>query len=330
LFFTLVIFLKLFLENKKLIKTAIFVLLFYVISLLFLINVFVGFDLFFYSYITRNVQYAANFSSKPWGVAIIENIYYQIKFFLPFYMIIIFISVFIVIKYFRHLLLIFQFKNVNTYFTALMFSGLFIVSLVSVLIPKNNFFHYYLLMFPSIVFLVVHLLETIRMNTISLFVILGLVNVNVFQSISEESYEILIKGNSKPKLFYEQYKISKELSKEVKNVLSSEKKVINHSLVILGWFNALPLYNQYKTQFIFPYRSGHADFLVSSSYLANQKFFDFELKNLVSDITKNKSAILDVENVITKIKSPKFHKFLNQHFKVVKQTSLFTLLIPNK
>lgn len=327
-FFFVIFYWKLILYEKKLFKYSFLLFLSLLVWIFLMVNFFIGFELFFYSYIIRNLQYAASFSSNSWLVAIIDNFNFHIKFFLPYYIVIFGISTFTFIKNYKRIIYFIKVSYLKKQFDFITFLGLFTISFFSVLIPKNNFVHYFILMFPAIVFLLVFLLKNFDLSCINLFILICLFNNNLFQFIFQSQHDVFIKGDQKSRLFYEQYLISKTLEKDIKNEIFSGN--IKKSLVILGWFNALPIYYKYKNQFDFPYRSGHTDFLVSSSFLPDRKFFDFEMKNLFSDIIKNKSAILDVENVITKIKSPKFHKFLNQHFTVVKQTSLYTLLIPKK
>lgn len=326
LFFLGIFFWKLYLQKKRLIKYSLILFLCWILVLGILIKFFIGFELFFYSYILRNIQYAASFSSKSWSVAIIENLNYHIQFFLPYYILIFGIAILIFIKYYKRIISFIKEYNSIEQFNFITFLGLFIVSFISILIPKNNFVHYFIIMFPAIVFLLVFLLKNFDISSGNLIILICLLNTNLFQFIFQSQQDVFIKGNQKSRLFYEQYTISSKLVKEVNNQVCSGN--IKKSLVILGWFNALPIYYKYKHQFDFPYRSGHADFLVSSSYLSDKKFFNFEMDNLVSDLKNGKTAIIDVENVLTKIKSKRFKLYLHENFHVVKETEFYTLLLP--
>lgn len=315
------------LYNRKFIKKMLFITSFTVLIIMVLIQVFIGLDLFYYSYIVRNVQYANSFSSKNWLVSISENIYLHLSLFYPFYILLIGMLSYLIKKYFTLILNLFIKLQIIKKTDFLLIGGLFVFSFFSVLIPKNNFTHYFILMFPSLNFLLVFLLNKLTLDKITVFIILLLVNVNYLQINADKVYNKLITGNSKGRLDYEKYQLSSELVKDVDILITKVKP--GDALIILGWFNALPTYYKYKEKFLYPYRSGHTDFLISSSKLPDKKLFNTEFENLKLDLRSFKRVcILDVEHVVDKINSNKIYFLLDTKFVKHKHKDL-VLYIPN-
>ena len=301
-FFATLLIYKIFIFQRSLFLKSVLLASIIGVLILLLLHFFVGVDLFYYSYITRNVQYASSFSNKSWFIAVVENINKHIDLFASFYLLLSLLLFLYVRKFFDRI-------NLNSFklnsvfiFRLFMFFGLFIVAFLSVLAPKNNFIHYYTLMFIPIVYLIVYLSEHVKITSTIVLLLFLLINSNVVTYANELLYSKYIKGSYKNKLFYEKYTLDRSINKEIDFLLKkySDK---NKSIVVLGWFNALPIYYKYKENFNFPYRSGHADFLVSSSKLKDRSSFDTEYQNLIHDITSNKTLLLDVENVFLKINS---------------------------
>jgi hypothetical protein len=327
LFFAILLMYKIFIFQRSLFLKS--VLLASIISLLILLllHFFVGVDLFYYSYITRNVQYASSFSNKSWFIAVVENIYKHIDLFASFYLLLSILLFMYVRKYFDRIKLKSFKLNSDFFFRLFTFFGLFFVAFLSVLAPKNNFIHYYTLMFIPLTYLIVYLAEHIKISSMVILLLFLLINSNVVSYANELLYSKYIKGSYNNKLLYEKYTLDQKINKDI-DLLLKKYTDKNKSIVVLGWFNALPIYYMYKENFNFPYRSGHADFLVSSSKLKDTSSFKTEYQNLLTDITSNKTLILDVENVFLKISSEKINNYLRVNYEKVDSESGMVLYVP--
>ena len=311
--------------NRKLLKKMLFITFIIVLIIMVLIQVFIGVDLFYYSYIVRNVEYANSFSSKNWLVSISENIYLHLTLFYPFYILLIAMLSFLIKKYFTFILNLFMKLQILKKTDFLLIGGLFVFSFISVLIPKNNFTHYFILMFPSLNFLLVYLLSKLSFDKIAVFIILLLINVNYLQINADKVYSKLITGNSKGRLYYEKYQLSPKVEKEIDTLIYNKIKP-GDAVIILGWFNALPTYYKYKDKFIYPYRSGHSVFLYNSSFFQDKKVFQLEFANFKKDISNQKKVyLLDLEGNIKKINSNQFKKYIKNKFDIVRKTNNFLL-----
>jgi hypothetical protein len=306
-----------------------FIIIFSLLILIFvtLIHYILGLDLFFYSYVVRNVQYANSFSSKNIFDAIYENLYIQLSLFYPFY-ILIFVFVFFYIKnYFLYF--IYSFKNLLIFKKTdfLLTLGLFIISLLSVLIPKTNFIHYFILMFPTLTFVIVNIISKLKLDVAVIFIILIMINLNYFKHYTDEVYNHLTNGNMKSRMELEKHKLSSSNEKEINYFIEKNIKQ-GSSLVILGWFKALPTYYYNKDKFNFPYRSGSTFCLTNSSFLKDKRLFNYEFKNFIVDVTRpKKTYLLDIENVLRNTKSNNIKNFINDNFICLKKTNNAVLYV---
>lgn len=315
------------LYDRYYLKIMILISSFFVLNFIVLIQIFVGIELFYYSYVIRNIQYASSFSAKNLFVSISENINLQLSLFYPFYILLIGLLIFLIKKYFIFFLSSFKSLLILKKTDFLLIGGLFVFSFISVLIPKNNFTHYFILMFPSLNFLLVYLLSKLTFDKMAVFILLLLVNVDYLQFNTDKVYNKLITGNSKGRLDYEKYQLSSKVEKEIDTLIDNKIKP-GDAVIILGWFNTLPTYYKYKDKFIYPYRSGHTVFLYNSSFFQDKKVFQFEFANFKNDISNQKKVyLLDLEGNIKKINSNQFKKYIKNKFDIIRKTNNFVLLV---
>jgi hypothetical protein len=211
--------------------------------------------------------------------------------------------------------------------------GLFLVSIYTVVVSKNNFGHYYIMTFyPLSIFfssLYRFLISQGISDEVKMAYKLGLcccfIGAANVQYINR-SYRFLFanqeeRGNMKlglPKGF--------NLDPRMKVWLEEHHSKDDQTILYLGWDASQMLYYEFGHTFEPVYRSANFYWYQSTFESGNQYFFQHEEANLMEDLIKKPPFyIVDCENLLGKVHNTKFTKFLQVHYVLVKSEPSFKI-----
>lgn len=311
-----------YLDKGKVIKPILIFLIVIIITTLF-IGYYIGLNQFIYSFIVRNIFYASSFSTKSKTVTYIENVYLHFKFFGAYYLLIFTLFIKIILDKIKENKILIDFLKSPKIFKHVFFGGLFIISFISIIIPKTNFAHYYMLMFLPITYLISQFSSHLKINNYVKSIIIITLIIPILNFYNDEIYHKLIKGRFINKLSYEQVQINSENNNKIIKYLKNNYKEIK-SIVVLGWFESLPFYYKLNNRYDTPYRSGHSDCLISNN--SNEKD-DFEVNNFILDLKNKECIIMDLENVIPQVNHKRKIKKLLKNYKSEKYSEEITFYI---
>lgn len=320
-YFIIILYKDIYLDKGKVIKPILIFLTVIIITTLF-IGYYVGLKQFIYSFIVRNIFYASSFSTKSKTVTYIENVYIHFKLFGTYYLLILILFIKLILEKIKENTIKIDFLKSPKIFKYVFFGGLFIVSFISIIIPKTNFAHYYMLMFLPITYLISQFSSNLKINNYVKSIIIISLIIPILNFYNNELYNKLIKGSFVNKLSYEQLQENSKNNKIINYLKNNYKE--NKSIVVLGWFESLPFYYKLKNKYDTPYRSGHSDCLISNN--SNEKD-DFEINNFVHDLTSQSCIIIDLEHVIPKVNHKSKIKDLLKKYKSYKYSEEITLYI---
>lgn len=297
--YTLIICYNLFKHNRR--KELYFFLLFLFIifsSVLFLEHISIGYSNFKYYFFDRNMHH----NNLMRGEKSLRDIFYiyrqQLKNIFSMYFLVILIIVFY--------LLCFKKYNIKT----LLFryeSLLLIVTLLTILIPKTNFTHYFQLLFIPLTIIISKLIiystnhfKYEKYNLVFLCVIIFL----------------LISNNS----LFNKNKIEKLNFTEIPNCdnLKSNLKT-KSSIFIFGWFKTLPIYYALRNDFEFINPSGHTFYLKIFKNNPNRFYYTKELNTTLKTLNSKLDYVLDPEGEILIINDKKINFILSNKYKIIGQ-----------
>jgi hypothetical protein len=321
-YFIIILYKDVYLDKGKVIRPILTLLIIVTITSIF-IGYFIGLKQFMYSFIFRNIFYANSFSTKSKIVTYIENIYIHFKFFGAYYLLIVILFVKIILDKIKENTTKINFLKSPNMFKYVFFGGLFIISFISIIVPKTNFPHYYLLMFLPITYMIGQLSSHLYINNYVKSIMIITLIIPILNFYNDEIYHKLIKGRFINKLSYEQVQINSENNNKIIKYLKNNYKEIK-SIVVLGWFESLPFYYKLSNRYDTPYRSGHSDCLISNN--SNEKD-DFEVNNFILDLKNEDCIIIDLENVIPQVNHKRKIKKLLKNYKSDKYSEEITFYI---
>jgi len=289
----------------------------------------------YYIYIEKNILYQANFAGDQVDWLLIAKEMLRIFYHQFRYLSLAFgISfVFLLFGIFRKHIKMPSFQ-VSLLDHPLFLSGsLFLVSLFTVLLSKNNFGHYYInAFFPMSMFfsaLFYWLMskgftgKAKMVFKLGLFIcFIGAANGHYLM----KSYRFLLsnhKERSKLKLGYPK---GYQLDSRMKDWLVDHRTRGNQTILYLGWFGSEMLYYEFGHDFEPVYRSANFYWYLSTFESGNQHFFQHEESNLMEDLKKKPPYyIVDCEDLLGKVHNTQFTKYLQAHYVLVRSEPSFKI-----
>lgn len=290
-FFFFLIILKL-IKNKryKEIKSLIFSSLIVALLLVLFFISTSSFNMLIENYLIRNLQHTKLINTKP-----IRDVLYVFR-----------ESIFEIFKYHIFIGIIlfsFAFKKIGLkeLTKQLNFEILFlIITLITIFIPRTNWHHYFQMLFVVTTFIITKLVLIIKENQNIKWIISF--NILLFSLIIYEN----IKYNK-----VNTYKISSPNVNTITQLIPFNSKII-----VLGWFEALPIYYKLLHKYKYINHTGHTFYL--SLFKKKSELFKSEftpIKNLLTN--KNKLFIIDPENTIGNLNNSELNKIINQKFIII-------------
>jgi hypothetical protein len=197
-----------------------------------------------------------------------------------------------------------------------------LASIVTVILSKNDFAHYYIFLFlPLSVFisdLYVQLKNQQEGNGRLLYVVfLIIIGVNFNYNFLGKSIGLI-----KSKLLHQpenQFEFGKPLqslaNEELTNWLKLHKGKHPASLIVLGWTQAQAIYYVLREDFSTSARSSHVFYLLDSFQNKNWEFFNKEQEIFLDDIKKDEPLfIVDNWGIMDKLKGQKFTDYILSHY----------------
>lgn len=332
LFFIFVFYLNTFFQ-KNYFALKVSILIFFIYSIAIFIGLFkLNIQSEFYNnYIYRNLFHANNFESKSIKFILIENLYKHINYFGPYYLIILLYTIPICKRIINNIKseniskfrLITVIMNDNSRKTLIGFL-FFFTSFVTILIPKTNNSHYFLLMFAPLTILISILLEKSILNLKILIVVIMFLNLNQITLINKLIYNYYSTGSIKHQIKYdfdEDLKINSQTNQLIKKIIPFKENVF-----FLGWYSSLTYFYSNKDNYYFTYNSGHTLHLTK---VYNKKILETEQNNILKASKLNTNYIVDFENIITNqtmlrkhIKNNFYMFFKNKRITIYKRKNL--------
>lgn len=297
-FYTLILCYKLY-QQKRTKEVYFFLLILFLIlsSILLLEHITIGYSNFKYYFFDRNMHHN-NLMRNEKSLRDIFYIYrYQLKNIYSIYFLVILILVFYVI-YFKK----YSIKNL-----LLRYENLFlIVALLTILIPKTNYTHYFQLLFIPLTII------------ISKLIISSIKNFNYKNYILVFLYTIIFFFNSNNSFFNN--KIEKLNFMEIPNCdnLKSNLKT-NSNIFIFGWFETLPIYYTLRNDFKFINPSGHTFYLKNFKNNSDHFYYNKELNTTIKTLNSKLDYVLDPEDEISIINDKKINFVLLKKYKIIGQ-----------
>ncbi len=194
------------------------------------------------------------------------------------------------------------------------FSGILLITLViyfSILLAKYNFIHYFVLFFIPIIYWIAYLINKNDSSKIILINVFVFASIFFYQTIENREY------NSKMINLIES-QIKEEMDqKKITNYIRNKSS--QQTILILGFYKAVPLYYRLSQNFNFCYRAANTQF-ITLFYLKGRKnkFFKVEDNNLYYDIIRGKpNYIIDTDNILNKIPKSKSVALIMRNYKLV-------------
>lgn len=289
----------------------------------------------YYIYIEKNILYQATLSGAQidWLLvlkAIIRVFYQQ---FLSLSLSLGFCFAFLLFGLYRKNIKVPSFSLRLLNHPLILSGGLFLVSLFTVLLSKNNFGHYYInAFFPMAIFFS----ELYKWLTSKAFsgkakLAYKIVLFSCFIGAANglylmKSYRYLMANHmerSKMKLgFPKGYK----LDSRMKDWLADHHSQGDQTILYLGWLGSEMLYYEFGHTFEPVYRSANFFWYLSTYESGNQHFFQHEEANLMEDLKKKPPFyIVDCENLLGKVHNTEFTRFIQAHYLLVRSEPSFKI-----
>jgi len=272
---------------------------------------------FYYSYFLKNFDYMSNFSSGEKSYNPL-NFLYRIS---TFYY---FIYIFLLIAVYH----VFKADKKNTIYSLkellnvpLIQSGLLsVVSCLSIILAKNDYGHYYILLFLPFSIFISDLVASILKVEVSpkylypTFIIILLANFN-FDYLNKS---IQFSWNKIVHHSTAQYDFGKHLQ-----TLANEKLITwlknqknkNQPIIITGWTQAQAIYYVLGNDYQPAYRSSHCFYFQDSFINKKRLIFNREQEILMEDIVKYKPIyIVDTWKLIQQFKGEKITDFILKNY----------------
>ena len=284
--------------------------------------------LFFENYVYNNINYTKYFSNTT----LLHTILIFINSFISIFNPLIYLGVLIIIHYslnktdFRFLKV---FQIIKKYFKYL--SVLLVLS-ISIILPRTNFSHYFIILIYPVTFLIVNLLNKFK-NYIQLYV--GLICVIFFYNIYHQriilkkawgytdiisNYDYSNNHMNFIKLNFHDSIIVNDLDQYL--VDYSSKNSNKKTIFIYGWFESLLLYYRYNNMYNPVFKCANSIFLNSKNELISKGYNnsimqDFQNKEFPDLIVMKRDQFFNENTYVNKILKEKYiQDFSNINFKV--------------
>lgn len=268
------------------------------------------FDDFLYVYLNKNFEYMA---SSDFGHTQINPINFFNRFSQFYGFLWIFIGLFfyqLIIKFRDQGLK--QFKDIVIH--PLTQSSLaLLVSILSIILAKNDYGHYYILLFLPASIFVADIYKSLKSHAPIIYIIL-VVNFNFIFF----GYSCMLIWNKVNHISKDDFSFGKPfpsmINPELKNYVV-KNKVENSSILILGWDHAQALYYQLQNDFDLTYRSSHCSYYERAFREKNTFMFQKEEQALLEDLNKKMPYfIVDTWDLVSKFKGTAMPEFVAKHY----------------
>lgn len=279
------------------------------------------FDDFYFAYIEKNFDYMA---SNDFGQESIN----PINFFNRFNSFYGFLWIFIILFWYQ------LFSNFRTISKVPMFEIILIpqfqsllvlvVAIISIIMGKNDYGHYYILLFVPASIFVADILKSSQQFA-PIFYIILLVNFNftIFGSSCLMIFEKLGRQSDNKLIFGKPFSIL--VNSEMKEWLLANK-VPKASILSLGWTQSQAMYYILQDDFDIIYRSSHCSYYERSFRVKNTYMFQREERALFEDLNKKMPYfIVDTWELVTKFKGTALPEFVAKHYELKLKRKDFTI-----
>lgn len=209
-------------------------------------------------------------------------------------------------------------KNILQNFKLITLLIITFIIYLSIILARYNFTHYFVLCFLPIIFLLGYVVERANTKQIGLNIIfIGL--IFILQTIENRQYDKAFNENiatQKTKnLNYKQYVSKLQIDKQ------------NETIIILGFFEAVPMYYQLSNHFNFSYRTANTQFITLFYQKGlNNQFFRKEDERLVEDIKIGRPHfIIDTESILSKISRSRTALIIKSKYKIYKKCDKYII-----
>jgi hypothetical protein len=219
------------------------------------------------------------------------------------------------------------------------FSSLFFgVSVITIILGKNDYGHYYIFLFLPTSLLVSDIYYGISNLTnkekaknslypiVALFLIVNFNYEYLFKSINFISNTILNKPT-------EQFRFGKPYQIIIdKNLINwlIDNKTANASILSIGWDQSQVMYYLLQDDYSIIHRQSHFFYYKNSFETKNKSIFDREDEMLLSDLKSTPPEIIvDTWNLVTITKGSLLQKYVNQYYTVKLTTKNYTVYKKN-
>lgn len=289
----------------------------------------------YYIYIEKNILYQANFSGDQVDWLLIVKTMLRIFYHQFRYLSLSFGISFALLLYglFRKHIKI-PSVNLSLFNHPIVLSGLLLlVSLVTVLLSKNNFGHYYInAFFPMSIFFSAlfqwltskgfskKVKCTYKIGLVCCFI--GAANGHYLM----KSAQFLLSNHQERSKLKLGFPKGYQLDSRMKDWLEAHRSAGNQTILYLGWFGSEMLYYEFGHVFEPVYRSANFYWYQSTYVSGNQHFFQHEEANLMEDLTKKPPFyIVDCEDLLGKVHNTQFTKYLQTHYVLVRSEPSFKI-----
>jgi hypothetical protein len=202
---------------------------------------------------------------------------------------------------------LFNRNNLVKKFKTIALFSITITIYLSIIAARYNFTHYFILCFVPVLLWIGFTLEKATKKQLVFSIIFISILVG-FQKIENKQFEINFQEN-----ITNQKKLNIKFQHCLNKLHVKQKK---ESILILGFFEAVPMYYRASKHFTFCYRTANTQFITLFYQKGlNNQYFKKEDERLIDDIKKGKPYyIIDTEACIQKIQRSRSATYINQHY----------------
>jgi hypothetical protein len=334
-FYFILVLIKLATKNKLQLKVYLLLSIIWFFLFFFSFNFTVGIRNFYEYYISRNLDYS--------------NFYHRFKFFDKFavysnkYIFLEFINKFLTI-FLSHILLILllllSFKRVGyryiyvwclKYKVEILF---FLISILTVYIPKNNFDHYFQILFVPFSILMSKMLinKSVKSGVLTIVFFFLFINANslsndinifFYKKTNKKFERIMNKKESNQVYNYSMNSVMQNYSflNDIKFILLNRNK--NNKVYFLGWHKAAVSYYKFRDIIKQTSAVNNSNFLLFSKNIKSKSFYNLELKNHYKVLFSKPEVIIDFDKVLENLNDNFTNKFILNYYNLIDSNKNF-------
>lgn len=322
----------------KLLYTRNFRLFYYYISLVFLVVFAILLYLHFtntlneayYIYIEKNIFYSDTISTQldQWHSIVFTFLKYNFHFFV--YPILCILCSAALLWYSIRESINFNRELIHRILTSRLFVSfcLYVFSLLTVLYSKNNFIHYYIVLFfpMSIFFSEIYfslsqrpIFRNVRSFYLGTLFVAFMMHFSFYNA--NNTYKYLMANHQERK----RYKLGHEkgylVNSKLTEWLLNHREGHSNGILSLGWFSSQMLNYELGLSYSPVYRSANFFWYLTTFNHAKEYFFKREEANLMQDIFNNPPYyIVDCEEILDKTEGGKFSNYVQANYVLVKSS----------